>query len=356
MTRRVTIVNITLCGPGDVAKEIEIADDEVREWNRLHSEAAGFVVKARHWSTDTYPELGDRPQAIINRRIIDDADILVAVFWSRLGMPTGTAASGTEEEIRRGVAQDKKVMVYFSNVEPLPSGAETAQLRRLETFRDELRSQGLYWSFASRKAFRDQFRGHLAMVLNDFRARAATPTADAVVNQAVSGNGNVVAGRDVNFYPKPPVQRTVLERRPGAVTAAEARQLQQWIADLADGTTGKARSDAFAEWQERFRNRFRLARYDELESRQMTEAESWHREQKAIQTRGLKRKSPDDWSRSRKTAIKAAMTRMERSNDDYYPELSRRLRLKRPFKSLNDLTKRDLDRVYNMVGRDARES
>jgi hypothetical protein len=48
------------------------------------------------------------------------------------------------------------------------------------------------------------------------------------------------------------------------------------------------------------------------------------------------------------------MNQMGVAKEVYYPRLAKRLRMKKPFSSLKDLTKRDLDRVYTMVMRDAR--
>lgn len=36
----------------------------------------------------TRSALGERPQEIANRVILEDSDILIAVFWSRLGRTT----------------------------------------------------------------------------------------------------------------------------------------------------------------------------------------------------------------------------------------------------------------------------
>jgi hypothetical protein len=58
--------------------------------------------------------MGERPQAIINRQLVDDADLLFAVFSTRLGSPTGVAESGTAEEIERLRGMQKPVLVYFS--------------------------------------------------------------------------------------------------------------------------------------------------------------------------------------------------------------------------------------------------
>ena len=43
--------------------------------------------------------MGERAQAIINRQIVKDSDLVVAIFWTRIGTPTGVAQSGMIEEI-----------------------------------------------------------------------------------------------------------------------------------------------------------------------------------------------------------------------------------------------------------------
>ena len=108
------------------------------------------------------------------------------------------------------------------------------------------------------------------------------------------------------------------------------------------------------EWGAIFLNRFKLDKREELLSDQMGEAEEWFKLQRAIQTRGQKTKAPDEWRRKRIGAIKAAMNQMGVTNENYYPDLSNRLRMRKPFISLKELTKRDLDRVYNLALRDAR--
>jgi hypothetical protein len=127
-----------------------------------------------------------------------------------------------------------------------------------------------------------------------------------------------------------------------------------WIDELAEGTLGMSRKQAFGMWWSRFKNRFGVEKYEALPSAEMPDAEQWFREQRAIQTRGLKTKAPGEWQRKRIGAIKAAMNEMGVTNETYYPALAQRLRMKKCFISLNDLTKRDLDRVYSLVLRDAR--
>jgi hypothetical protein len=47
------------------------------------------------------------------------------------------------------------------------------------------------------------------------------------------------------------------------------------------------------------------------------------------------------------------MKSIGRTNDDYYPEIASRLKMKKPFDSITKLTKTDLERVYRMVLKDA---
>src|SRR5437773_1757347 len=168
MKAQLSLVKLALCGPGDVKKEIQIAQEVVTEWNLQHGEARGFWIKHQHWSTDSHPDLSDRPQGVINRQVIDDSDLIVAIFWSRFGTATGVADSGTEEEIRRGIKLRRKVMVYFSDLEPIPSTADKRQLERLWSFRQKLQPTGLCWRFSSREQFRWEFPTHFALKFNEF--------------------------------------------------------------------------------------------------------------------------------------------------------------------------------------------
>ena len=91
--------------PSDVAKEIKIASEVIGEWNQKNFDALNCGLKCNHWTTDAVPSMASRGQAVINDKIIDSADMVVAVFWRRLGTPTGLHDSGTVEEIARAQAR-----------------------------------------------------------------------------------------------------------------------------------------------------------------------------------------------------------------------------------------------------------
>jgi hypothetical protein len=353
MKADVSLVKLAFCGPSDVSKETEIGKAIVTEWNLQHGETRGFWLKHQHWSTDSHPDLSEKAQAVINRQMVDESDIIVAIFWSRFGTATGLASSGTEEEIRRGIQLGRKVMVYFSELEPLPPSADNGQIERLWAFRRELQSKGLCWKFSSRDQFKREFARHLSLTLNEFQSSHSKPN-PAPTSQSIVGDGNYQAGGNINIFPKPPKIKQVVEPPLGSVSPADLLQIKVWIEDLAENTVRMGRNASYAMWGARFKNKFKVAKREQLPSSQMGEVGSWYSQQRAIQTRGFKTKDPDEFKKRRMGAIKAAMNQIGVTKDTYYPQLAKRLRMKKAFASLKELTKRDLERVYTMVMRDAR--
>jgi len=106
------------------------------------------VLLPRRWETDAVPRLGASAQGVINEQLVDRADIVLALFDSRLGMATGAAVSGTAEEIERSHEAGKPVHVWFSE-EPIPRGADLDQVKALEHFKQTLSPLGLLGNYAS---------------------------------------------------------------------------------------------------------------------------------------------------------------------------------------------------------------
>jgi hypothetical protein len=84
-----TIVNVMIASPSDVPQERRIARDVIAEWNTIHARDRRTVLMPIGWETHSVRDTGDRPQAIINGQLLKDADLLVVMFWTRIGSPTG---------------------------------------------------------------------------------------------------------------------------------------------------------------------------------------------------------------------------------------------------------------------------
>src|SRR6266446_5603639 len=93
------VYRVLIASPSDVIEEREIAIRVIQDWNNLNSHTRRLVILPLRWETHAAPEYNIRPQEAINRQIVDDCDLLIGVFWTKLGTPTGDADSGTLEEI-----------------------------------------------------------------------------------------------------------------------------------------------------------------------------------------------------------------------------------------------------------------
>jgi hypothetical protein len=159
------VLKVMIASPGDVAAERQIARDVIMEWNHIHSEDRGLVLMPIGWETHSAPTMGDRPQAIINKQVLANCDLLVAVFWTRIGSPTGVAVSGTVEEIQEHLRAGKPAMIYFSSAPVRPDSVDEQQYAALKEFKQEIKKTGLVESYDSLGEFRDKFSRQLTQTI-----------------------------------------------------------------------------------------------------------------------------------------------------------------------------------------------
>ena len=85
---------LLIASPSDLPEERQAATDAINEWNVQHAAAEGVVLLPVKWETHAVPEIARRPQEAINRQLVHECDILVGMFWTKLGTATGVAESG----------------------------------------------------------------------------------------------------------------------------------------------------------------------------------------------------------------------------------------------------------------------
>lgn len=200
-----TIVRVLIASPSDCAEERDVVTDVIYEWNAANTLSTPIIIEPIRWETHAIPELGDRPQALINRRLVDVSDILVGVFWTRLGTDTGVAASGTVEEIEQFQESGRPVMLYFSTAPVKLESIDLDQYTKLKTFRDSIKNQGLIFEFNSNEQLQVQFTRHLATVMKNLaEANAAVQIVKLSSPSQTSVVGNLLAlsYRLVDIYVK----------------------------------------------------------------------------------------------------------------------------------------------------------
>lgn len=175
------VVKVMIASPGDVAEERQAIRDLVSEWNYIHAEDRGLVLMPIGWETHSSPTMGERPQAIINRQVLAECDLLVAVFWTRLGSPTGKAASGTVEEIEEHLKAGKPTMLYFSSAPVRLDSVNATQYAALSAFKDDCYKRGLVENYDSLVEFKDKFSRQLAQtIIRDFAVLQTVERDDAL--------------------------------------------------------------------------------------------------------------------------------------------------------------------------------
>jgi hypothetical protein len=158
------VYNVLIASPSDVPEERAAARQVVNDWNAAHSESTNMVIRTIGWDTDSVPEMGDRPQALLNRQLVERADLLVAIFWTRVGSSTGVALSGTVEEIEHHRNAGKPTLIYFSSAN-VPHDVDLEQLSAVRAVRKHYEGLGVIQRFKDIDDFRVQFSRQLATLM-----------------------------------------------------------------------------------------------------------------------------------------------------------------------------------------------
>ena len=174
MPRASTVYEILIASPSDVSRERTILAEVIEDWNSSNSRTRGISLQALRWELDGVPSFGESPQETLNKQLVKDADILIAVFGWRLGTPTKTFPSGTAEEIEHFAKSGKPVLLYFSEA-PIPHHHDPDQFRRLREYRARLEPNSLSFSFPDENELRRLVTRNLAAKINEIASLIQAP-------------------------------------------------------------------------------------------------------------------------------------------------------------------------------------
>lgn len=163
MAQNVTLYNLLISCPGDVAEEVKMIESAVEEFNELYSETLGITIKTRHWSKSSYAQSGGKPRALLNEQFVNKCDAAVAIFWTKFGSATDEFDSGTEEEIEIMLQSGKQVFMYFSDKPLPPSQVNDEGNKKIQAFREKYKDRGIYFTYFSDEEFNKLFFAHLSM-------------------------------------------------------------------------------------------------------------------------------------------------------------------------------------------------
>lgn len=145
MAQQVTHLRCLVISPSDVKPEREAVGKAINRFNAHAGNGLAVIVEVVGWELHSYPDLSGPPQEKINEQVLGTCDFGIAIFWSRVGTPTTSHASGSVEEIEQLLSKGKKVLVYFCD-RNVPLDAQLEQIRKL---RADYYARGLVAGFES---------------------------------------------------------------------------------------------------------------------------------------------------------------------------------------------------------------
>jgi WD40 repeat protein len=229
----VRLVRVVAVSPGDVQGERRRLATVIEELNRRLAPQHRCRLELWRWETDAHPGLhAEGPQGLIDDVMrIDDADVVIGIFWKRFGTPTSgaEARTGTEHELRRAWSAwqsrgHPQVMVYFCERKSWPKDAsEAAELQKLLSFREAMPKEQLWWTYTTLGDFERAVREHLTT----FVQTAHRPPAPTV-------------RPDTTRIPEEEAQRPRIADDPAPVSGPRSRELRRVLHD------GAVRSVAFS--------------------------------------------------------------------------------------------------------------
>lgn len=194
MPRLVHLYSVFLASPSDVEQERSCVATAIAEWNARHGRDRSTYFELLRWETSVSAGFGHDGQEVINEQVGDEYDVLIAIFWAKLGSATPRAASGTLEEYGRALERFKRseaveIAFFFKDVPVDFRNIDLEQVTAVKTFEKEVQAAG-----ALTKTFRDQEGLKLEIgLLLDRIARRKPPADRTIEGKAQSGLGEQVS-------------------------------------------------------------------------------------------------------------------------------------------------------------------
>ena len=137
----------------------------LQDFNK-NASISGIQIRPRYWKDNVIPSFEGPPQDLVNLQLLNESDMLVAVFGKRFGTPTANFKSGTEEEFETALSLGKQVFLYFIKPTDIKT-KDIQELAKIEDFKRNHSGKGMYKEFYLIEKFRAQFEEDLKGYINE---------------------------------------------------------------------------------------------------------------------------------------------------------------------------------------------
>lgn len=262
MSYNAKVYKVFIASPDDVQKEREVVRSVIMRWNAINAESKKIVLLPVGWETHAAPETGKTVQEYINEEVLDKCDILIGIFWTKLGSPTKIAKSGTVEEIQRHLSERKLAMLYFSKQE-IPSDVNLDQLKMVREFKNEIKNKSLYGEFSDEKDLESKLYTHLEIKISEGKFRS---TRDSDIMAWIDDDDELATQINAHFplAARNLLQNIVDEDRNDQVWLAIIEKLSKSPADLREALIFMAKRGAFRHkvYEEGYKNLAKYSQHD----------------------------------------------------------------------------------------------
>jgi hypothetical protein len=204
-----------------------VVERVILDWNASHLESMGVMLHPVRWESHAYPASGDRPQAILNKQIVESGDVLIGIFGYRLGTPTGKALSGTIEEIEEFRKAGKYVALYFSSAD-VPRSADRNQLEALEAYKKERQKDTLHFEFEDAPNLRAHLTRQLPKIVDEVRRKLKEPSLPVIQVGSASSDDSAPTSRvSLREFRGPHIELLDVETRPIHLDESEIWRIGQ---------------------------------------------------------------------------------------------------------------------------------
>lgn len=184
MTFAATVIRVFIASPSDTADSRSAVETALTRWNARRAESSGQIllpVRYESQAVPTYETETTDGQAVINKQLVEKADIVIGLFGNSLGSATPRSISGTVEEIEEARAKGIKVHVYFSSA-PVPQN----HLEEAQLLRDYKKNfEGLYGTYVDDGELIDHINLAIDSDVPEFDSSAHPPTPKGRANPIV---------------------------------------------------------------------------------------------------------------------------------------------------------------------------
>ncbi|MDC7231871.1 MAG: DUF4062 domain-containing protein [Spirochaetales bacterium] len=160
------VYKVFIASPTDVADERDSILKILNDWNVINGEEKNKILQTMRWEQDTYPSMAHASQENINKQILETSDLVIGIFWTRIGTPTKEYESGSVEEIKKHISNGKPAMLYFSNTPVSPHEIEPDQYQKLTLFKEWCKNHSLFEEYNSIDDFKEKLSRQLSLLIN----------------------------------------------------------------------------------------------------------------------------------------------------------------------------------------------